>query len=284
VRVVSDPTDPASAVTYASYLEVSGLLALQHPRSEHAGGLAEHDELLFISIHQVYELWFKQVLHELRGDEAAPGEGGVQGALAEGDAYGAMALLGRVLKILKTLVSQVDILETMTPLQFNSFRARLESSSGFQSAQFRELEAVLGRRDPRLLTNAIPGDPIWDRVRAATSRPSVWASYLAFLVGRGHSVPADVLAQDPFIPLEASEAVQHVLAIVYRGDDAAGLLAERLIDLDEGLQEWRYRHVKMVERTIGIKPGTGGSSGVGYLSSTLFTPVFPDLWAVRAQF
>ncbi len=277
-----DPTAPA--VTYASYLEVPGLLSLQHPRSEQEGQLAEHDELLFITIHQVYELWFKQVLHELRGDESAPGTGGVQGALTEGDAYGAMALLGRVLKILKTLVSQVDVLETMTPLQFNSFRARLESSSGFQSAQFRELEAVLGRRDPRLLTNAVPGDPIWDRVRAATSRPSVWGSYLAFLAMRHHPVPAEVLAQDPFLPHEPSEAVQHVLALVYRGDDAAALLAERLIDLDEGLQEWRYRHVKMVERTIGVKPGTGGSSGVGYLSSTLFTPVFPDLWAVRAQF
>ena len=101
---MSDPTDPASAVTYSSYLEVPGLLSLQHPRSEEDGRIAEHDELLFITIHQVYELWFKQVLHELRGDEAAPGTGGVQGALSDGDAYGAMALLGRVLKILKTLV------------------------------------------------------------------------------------------------------------------------------------------------------------------------------------
>jgi len=224
------------------------------------------------------------VLHEVRGDESEPGTGGVQGALADGDAYAALALLGRVLKIFKTLVSQVDVLETMTPLQFNSFRARLDSASGFQSAQFRELEAVLGRRDPRLLTSAVPGDVIWDRVRAATQRPSLWLSFLRFLSERGHAVPQEVLDQDPFLPVEPSDGVRHALATVYRGDDAAALLAERLVDLDEGLQEWRYRHVKMVERTIGAKTGTGGSSGAQYLASTLFTPVFPDLWAVRAQF
>jgi tryptophan 2,3-dioxygenase len=274
----------SAAVTYASYLEVPGLLGLQHPRSRQADGLPEHDELLFITIHQVYELWFKQILHELRGDESRPGEGGVQGALADDDAYAAMSLLGRVLTILKTLVAQVDVLETMTPLQFNSFRARLESASGFQSGQFRELEAVLGRRDPRLLTTAVPGDPIWDRVRAAVQRPSVWGSYLRFLAGRGHAVPQSVLDQDPFLPYEPDEGVRHALVTVYRGDDAAALIAERLVDLDEGLQEWRYRHVKMVERTIGHKQGTGGSSGAAYLASTLFTPLFPDLWDVRAQF
>jgi tryptophan 2,3-dioxygenase len=284
---VSDPTphDPTgSSVSYSSYLQVPGLLGLQQPLSEQGDGVPEHDELLFITIHQVYELWFKQVLHELRGDEAAPGTGGVQGALADDDAYAASALLGRVLKIFKTLVSQVDVLETMTPLQFNSFRARLESSSGFQSAQFRELEAVLGRRDPRLLTTAVPGDVMWDRVRAATRRPSVWGSYLAFLARRGHAVPASLLEQDPFLPVEPSEEVRHALVAVYRGDDAAAQIAERLVDLDEGLQEWRYRHVKMVERTIGSKIGTGGSSGAAYLASTLFSPLFPDLWSVRALF
>jgi tryptophan 2,3-dioxygenase len=284
---VSDatPYDPTgSSVSYSSYLQVPGLLGLQQPLSEQDHGVPEHDELLFITIHQVYELWFKQVLHELRGDEATPGEGGVQGALAADDAYAASALISRVLKIFKTLVSQVDILETMTPLQFNSFRARLESSSGFQSAQFRELEAVLGRRDPRLLTTAVAGDPMWDRVRAATRRPSVWGSYLAFLAQRGHAVPMSLLEQDPFLPVEPSEEVRHALVAVYRGDAAAAQIAERLVDLDEGLQEWRYRHVKMVERTIGSKMGTGGSSGVGYLSGTLFSPVFPDLWAVRTQF
>jgi tryptophan 2,3-dioxygenase len=274
-------TEPA-AVTYASYLHLGELLSSQQPRSGADGRLAEHDELLFITIHQVYELWFKQVLHELRGDQARPGEGGVQGALCAGEAYRVLNGLGRVLKILKTMVAQIDVLETLTPLQFESFRYRLDTASGFQSAQFRELEAVLGRRDAGVCASAVDGDPAWDRVRAATERASLWSSYLAFLVHRGHPVPAELLAVPPEQAYPASPQLQDVLAATYRGDELTALVSERMVDLDEGLQEWRYRHVKMVERTIGGKSGTGGSSGVAYLASTLFHPVFPDLWAVRA--
>jgi tryptophan 2,3-dioxygenase len=274
--------DVPAAVTYTSYLQLPALFALQQPRTGGDGALPEHDELLFITIHQVYELWFKQLLHELRGDQVAPGSGGVQGALEKGDAFAALATLGRVLKILKTMVAQIDVLETMTPLEFNAFRSRLESASGFQSGQFRELEAVLGRRDDRVLTTAVAGDAVWDRVRAALQRPALWASYLRFLAGRGHAVPGPALDADPALAAESSAEVQQVLVEVYRTDEAAALVSERLVDLDEGLQEWRYRHVKMVERTIGSKSGTGGSSGVEYLAATLFHPVFPDLWAVRA--
>jgi tryptophan 2,3-dioxygenase len=279
---VSDIPEPA-AVTYASYLRIAELLELQRPRTADLDVVAEHDELLFITIHQVYELWFKQVLHELRGDERAPGTGGVQGALESGDPYAVLGPLGRVLSILKTLVSQVDVLETMTPLQFASFRARLDSASGFQSAQFRELEVVLGRRDAAVLTNAVAGDPIWDRVRAARERPSLWTSYLRFLAACGHPVPRELLAAGA--PTSGGAAdVQDLLVAVYHDDAAAALVSERLVDLDEGLQEWRYRHVKMVERTIGTKGGTGGSSGAAYLAGTLFHPVFPQLWAVRSRF
>ncbi len=274
-------SEPA-AVTYATYLRIGDLLGLQCPRSAMGGELAEHDELLFITIHQVYELWFKQVLHELRGDQRAPGSGGVQGALDRGDAYAALAGLGRVLKILKTMVAQIDVLETLTPLQFESFRYRLDSASGFQSAQFRELEAVLGRRDEDILRTAVDDDPSWDRVRAATVRRPMWASYLALLGQRGHEVPATALGADPELAYRPRPDVQAVIATAYGSDEMAALVSERLLDLDEGLQEWRYRHVKMVERTIGSKSGTGGSSGVAYLASTLFHPVFPDLWAVRA--
>lgn len=273
--------DPA-AVTYTSYLQLPALFGLQQPRTGGDGSLPEHDELLFITIHQVYELWFKQLLHELRGDETAPGSGGVQGALEEGVAFAALATLGRVLKILKTMVAQIDVLETMTPLEFNAFRSRLESASGFQSGQFRELEVVLGRRDERVLSTAVAGDAVWERVRAALQRPPLWTSYLRFLAARGHAVPAAALRAEPTVAAEPSADVQRVLVEMYRTDEAAALVSERLVDLDEGLQEWRYRHVKMVERTIGSKSGTGGSSGVEYLVSTLFHPVFPDLWAVRA--
>ena len=257
------------AVSYASYLRIDELLALQQPRSDGP----EHDEHLFIVIHQVYELWFNQVLHELAA---------VQRVLESGDTDAALHLLNRVLKILKTLVAQVDVLETMTPLQFLSFRGRLESASGFQSAQFREIEAVLGSRAASAV-KAHPRGPARDRIVAAQSRPSLWSSFLRYLAGRGHPVPAAVLGRDPALPTVADADVQDVLLAVYRRDADAALVSERLVDLDEGIQEWRYRHVKMVERTIGTKPGTGGSSGVGYLRATLFQPVFPDLWEIRSR-
>lgn len=260
-----------AALTYSSYLKVDELLGLQHPLSDGP----EHDEVLFIVIHQTYELWFKQLLHEL----ARAGE------LLDADTlHETLAILGRVRTILKTLVSQVDILETMTPLQFNAFRDRLEASSGFQSAQFREFEAVMGRRDPSMSSHLPAGHPSRERVEAAMARPSLWDATLGFLHRRGHVMPADVLSRDVTEQYRSHPMVQSVLLGVYRTDAEASLMLERLVDIDEGLQEWRYRHVKMVERTIGHKHGTGGSSGVGYLASTLFNPCFPDLWEIRSQF
>lgn len=254
------------AVTYASYLRIAELLSLQVERSAGPDG-AEHDELLFIVIHQVYELWFKQLRHELRA---------VQRALEGGDTDTALHLLNRVLKILKTLVAQVDVLETMTPLQFLSFRDRLDSASGFQSAGFREIEAMLGSRDPGAATAQPAGSAPRRAIEAAQAGPSVWASFLAYLTGRGQAIP------EGEVPVP-DERVQEILVAVYRADPDAALVAERLVDLDEGIQEWRYRHVKMVERTIGTKRGTGGSSGVEYLRSTLFRPAFPDLWEIRSR-
>ena len=258
-----------AGLTYGSYLKIQQLLGLQQPLSDGP----EHDEMLFIVIHQTYELWFKQLLHELTE---------TQTALESNDLYRSLALVGRIRTILKTLVSQVDILETMTPLQFNSFRSRLESSSGFQSAQFREFEAVLGRRE------GIPVDQLDDDQRRSLgevlSRRSLWGSALVLLAARGHTVPQRRLDDVTSAISGPDEEVQEMLVGVYRNDDEASLLLERFVDLDEGVQEWRYRHVKMVERTIGNKSGTGGSSGVAYLASTLFNPVFPDLWAVRNRF
>jgi tryptophan 2,3-dioxygenase len=257
------------AVTYASYLRIADLLSLQVERSSGPDG-PEHDELLFIVIHQVYELWFKQLRHEL---------GAVQRAMEAGDTDRALHLLNRILKILKTLVAQVDVLETMTPLQFLSFRDRLDSASGFQSAGFREIEAMLGSRDPGAAAAQPTGSAARRAIEAAQAAPSVWASFLVYLAGRGHPIPLETGAT-PAVP---SDATQEILVAVYRGDQDAALVAERLVDLDEGVQEWRYRHVKMVERTIGTKRGTGGSSGVEYLRSTLFQPVFPDLWEIRSR-
>lgn len=258
-----------SALTYSSYLKVDELLQLQNPLSEGP----EHDELLFIVIHQTYELWFKQLIHEF----SAAGK-----ALAAGETYFAMGLLGRIRTILKICVAQIDILETMTPLQFNSFRDRLGASSGFQSAQFREVEAILGRRDTRAASHLLPNDKA--RVEFHMSAPSIWDNALAYFAGRGVNIPSEILKRDVSEPYTPSELVQNALLEMHRNDPEASMISERLVDIDEGLQEWRYRHVKMVERTIGHKIGTGGSSGAKYLASTLFNPVFPDLWEIRSKF
>jgi len=258
-----------SALTYTSYLAVDELLKLQRPLS--AG--PEHDEMLFIIIHQTYELWFKQMIHEFQ--EA-------QRALESGDSHYSLAILGRIRTILKVCVTQIDILETMTPLQFNAFRSYLSSSSGFQSAQFRMVEALLGRRDEKMAGH-LPPD-IQAQIKVITTKNSVWDSALAYLSKRGHAIPQEVLGRNKSESYAANPAVQTVLLDVHRDDPESAMVCERLVDIDEGLQEWRYRHVKMVERTIGHKIGTGGSSGVGYLSSTLFNPTFPDLWEIRSSF
>lgn len=274
--------DHQKAITYTSYLKIDELLQLQQPLSDGP----EHDELLFITIHQVYELWFKQILHE---------SAQLQIVLEKGDTHRSLALLGRIRNIMKICVGQLDILETMTPLQFNSFRGRLSSASGFQSAQFRELEAVLGRRDSAgadaeqgsgmaMAAHLVPGSKARRKVEEAMNRPSLYDSALRYFEHRGHNIPKSVLNRDVSQPYLANKEVQDSLLEAHRNDPEANLIGEALVDLDEGLQEWRYRHVKMVERTIGAKMGTGGSSGVGYLSGTLFNPVFPDLWAIRSRF
>ncbi|CAB4720449.1 MAG: tryptophan 2,3-dioxygenase [Actinobacteria bacterium] len=258
-----------SALTYTSYLAVDELLNLQRPLSVGP----EHDEMLFIIIHQTYELWFKQIIHEFL--EA-------QRAMESGNTHYSLAILGRIRTIMKVCVTQIDILETMTPLQFNAFRSYLSSSSGFQSAQFRKVEALLGRRDNKMAGH-LPPD-IQAEIALITATNSVWDSTLQYLVKRGHAMPVEVLNRDKSLPYEANLKVQDVLLDVHRNDPESAAVCERLLDIDEGIQEWRYRHVKMVERTIGHKMGTGGSSGVEYLSSTLFNPVFKDLWEIRSRF
>jgi len=254
-------------VTYAGYLRLDQLLSAQEPRS------GEHDEMLFIVIHQIYELWFKQLLHELVK---------LQDQLEAGETTHAMRTLRRTLAILKIVVAQLDVLETMTPTQFTRFRDALGTSSGFESAQFRELEAVLGRRDRRMVAPYLADSPERARITAAMSRPSLFDSFLSYLSGQGYDVPADVRGRDVTAPLEASDAVQQVLKKVYDDDTDATAVCELLVDLDEGMQEWRYHHIKMVERTIGARRGTGGSAGATYLQTTLASPTFPDLWAMRS--
>lgn len=261
---------PSLPLTYGRYLQLDRLLSLQQPQSEGP----EHDEWLFITIHQVYELWFKQCLRELEA---------LRAALSSGQTLRSLGVLKRVLTIYKTLVAQVDVLETMTPLQFNSFRTRLDSSSGFQSAQFRELEFLLGHKRAAMLDHYPAGSDERERLEARLAEPSIYDAWLNYLRQHGHKVPEELLLRDLHQPAQPSEALQQSLVALHREGGWEAQLCERLLDLDEGMQEWRYRHVKMVERTIGTKAGTGGSSGVDYLRSTLFKPLFADLWAIRAQ-
>ncbi len=260
-------------VTYSSFLKLDELLSLQRNDSPGAGD-PEHDELLFIIVHQVYELWFKQILHELDY---------LSRKLADGDAPRSQHTLKRVLTILKIMVAQLDILETMTPIEFLAFRDHLASSSGFQSYQFRELEFALGykRREP--FEHYEEGSPEWRRLEARYAAPSIWDDLLVYLARAGYGIPAEILERDFTQPTANSAEVQTILIEIYRNDPATTVLCERFTDLDEGIQEWRYRHVKMVERTIGTKRGTGGSAGAEYLRTTLFKPLFPDLWAIRTE-
>jgi len=257
-----------SAVSeYAAYLELDRILQAQHPRTE------EHDEMVFIIVHQVHELWFKQLLCEFRM---------AQRRMDNFDTTYVLHTLRRAVSILKTVVNPIEVLETLSPKQFAGFRAKLGSGSGFQSAQFRAIEAVLGRRDPRMSEYYPAGSPERELIEAAVARPSIYDSLLRYLAGLGHPVPSDVLERDVTKPHRTSAEVQSILLRVYLDDQVAAQVCERLVEIDQGMQEWRYRHVSMAERIIGGKPGTGGSTGASYLRSTLFRPLFPDLWEIRS--
>ncbi|HSJ24939.1 MAG TPA: tryptophan 2,3-dioxygenase family protein [Longimicrobiales bacterium] len=257
-------------VTYSSYLRLDELLQLQTP----APGGTDHDEMLFIVVHQVYELWFKQILHEL--DHLLT-------LLDTEDDTRVRHTLKRVLTILKVLVAQLDILETMTPLEFLAFRDRLESGSGFQSFQFRAIEFALGLKRASAVTHYPEGSTQREWLQRRLETPSVWHAFLRFIVRRGYPVPAELISRDVREPTVASAEFQQTLIRIYRTDSSTAEICERLVDLDEGVQEWRYRHVKMVERTIGMRSGTGGSSGAAYLRNTIANPAFPDLWEIRSE-
>jgi len=254
-------------LTYSSYLQLEHLLELQDPRSKPP----EHDEMLFIIIHQTYELWFKQTLHEAEK---------IARDFQAGDLFGAIATFKRIRMIMKTLVAQVDILETMTPLSFSSFRNRLDTASGFQSYQFREFEFFFGYKRSNVL-GQITVDRGAARAEKRLLEPTLIDAFYRLLAHRGLEVPTELLERDIQEPTAPSEALQEELLRAYREQPELVILLELMTDFDEGFQEWRYRHVKLVERTIGAKHGTGGSAGVEFLKASLFKPLFPDLWAIR---
>ena len=257
-------------LTYANYLDLEKLLTLQNPRSTPAG----HDEMLFIIIHQTYELWFKQLLHEFEK---------IKRDFSAGDLFGAIHSFKRTRTIMKTLVAQVDILETMTPSSFSSFRDRLETASGFQSIQFRELEFLLGYKRASTLAYVKPDFPGYDRMKQRLSERTVIDHFYDFLETRGANIPEELKNRDIAQANEPNEQVQREILRLYKTSPEMSILFELMTDFDEGLQEWRYRHIKLVERTIGAKKGTGGSPGVPFLKESLFKPIFHDLWAIRHE-
>jgi len=261
------------ALTYGTYLRIPQLLDLQKSLSSPA----HHDEALFIIIHQVYELWFKLVLHEV--DSAAE-------EIEQDHIYEGTRLLRRVVEIQRLLISQVRILETMRPQDFLGFRYHLNPASGFQSIQFREIEFRLGLKDPVVFHRLVCEPEETQRLNARLAAPSVSDVFDALLVRRGlgpAGAPTQAVASGP-----AREEDWRVDALVRIYDDPEGqadllALCEVLIEIDECLSLWRAHHVQMVERMIGSLRGTGGSAGVGYLQSTLPKRAFPDLWRVRTR-
>ena len=258
----------STPLTYSSYLRLDDLLSLQQPRS----GPPEHDEMLFIVVHQTYELWFKSLLHEF--DK-------IQADFKAGRLFEAVATFKRTRTIMKVLVEQLDIVETLTPMSFASFRDRLDSASGFQSAQFRELEFQLGYKRSAMLQFQTPGTPAYERLVTRLHQPSVVDCFYVFLEHFGVKIPNELRERDPTLPAVANDAVADGILRLYKSQPELQFLFELMTDFDEGVQEWRYRHIKLVERTIGCKRGTGGSLGIEFLKQSLFQPIFADLWAIR---
>jgi tryptophan 2,3-dioxygenase len=260
-------------VTYGSYLKVKELLDLQKPLSSPP----EHDEMLFIIIHQSYELWFKQILHELDLAEKD---------LDADNPFGALKTLKRITTIQNILTQQVSILETMTPNDFNLFRSRLNPASGFQSHQFRVLEFRMGLKDAAYLKFFKTAPESLQAIEAAMAKPSFSDHLMGYLARRGYKVPHEVLSRDVTKEWAPSEAVEGLYLSVYENHakhQDTYIMLEALCDLDQQFTLWRYRHVAMVERMIGSRIGTGGSSGVKYLSSTLSKRFFPELWSLRGR-
>jgi tryptophan 2,3-dioxygenase len=251
--------EDGARLTYASYLHLAALLDQQEPLTEPPA----HDELLFITVHQVYELWFKLVLFELSA---------ARDCMLSGQLWSARHLMKRCAVIERVLIDQIPVLETMTPQDFLDFRSTLAPASGFQSVQFREIEFLSGAKDPAFSTRLRGAtDEERERLARRLDEPTLWDGLVAAVGARG-------------LPTEPTARLTESLTAVARDRDAYGdlwELAEALLVHDELSAEWRYRHVEMVERQIGTKSGTGGSSGAPYLRSRLGLRYFPLLWELR---
>lgn len=276
---MSDPYDPArdgaqmsfdGRMSYTDYLGLDEVLDAQHPLS------SAHDELLFIVQHQTSELWMRLALHELHA---------ARETLSGADIRPAFKLLSRVSRIFEQLNSAWDVLRTMTPSDYTTFRESLGQSSGFQSAQYREIEFLLGNRNPAMIKPHAHRPDLMLRLAAEMQKPSLYDCALA-LLARAVAVPEGALNRDKTKPHEPNEDVQAAWAEIYRDPSRYWdlyELAEKLVDLEDYFRRWRFNHVTTVERVIGLKRGTWGTGGVSYLKRMLEVELFPDLWHLRTK-
>lgn len=265
--------DFTQQMSYGDYLRLDLLLAAQQPQSNPP----QHDELLFIVQHQTSELWLKLMVHELRSARAL---------LASDDLSPALKRLARVKHIQRVLTDQWSVLATLTPSEYAEIRPFLATSSGFQSAQYREVEFLLGNKDADMV-RVFKHDPaIQSSLSALLTEPSLYDEFLAYLARHGYDVPADVLARDRTRSHPASPGLIDVFAQVYAAPaEHWGVYeaCEELVDVEDNFQQWRFRHLQVVQRTIGHKLGTGGSSGVDFLRRALDLTFFPELFDVRTR-
>lgn len=262
--------DP-DTMTYGRYLALDDLLSAQHPIS------GCHDEMLFVIIHQTKELWLKQIIFEL--EQAL-------GLIAEDALVPAYKGLARVSRIQAVMTLSWDVLATMTPADYSRFRSVLGTSSGFQSAQFRQVEFMLGLKDSSHLNHQSDDSAEQQAMRQALAAPSLWDEANRAAARAGLPIPAAAVEQNWAQPYESNKAVENVWATVYRDTETwweLYQLAEKLVDIDDAMASWRHKHVVTVERVIGGKRGTGGTAGVPYLQSTLAKRAFPELWSLRTQ-
>jgi len=260
-----------NAMTYGQYLALDALLSAQHPVSDH------HDEMLFIVIHQAKELWLKQIVHELRL---------ALDLVRRDKLIEVHKNLSRVSRIQAVMTQSWDVLSTLTPTDYLTFRGVLGTSSGFQSAQFRTMEFMLGLKEAGHLRHHPDGSGAHRQVAEAASRRSLWDEANAALSRAGLAIPGEILERDWCQPYQPSDAVEAAWTEVYRDVERYWpfyQLAEKLMDIDDALATWRHKHVVTVERVIGFKRGTGGTPGVPYLQSTLAKRAFPELWSLRTK-
>jgi tryptophan 2,3-dioxygenase len=263
--------DLERGMSYSQYLQLDKVLASQKPLS------GQHDEMLFIVIHQASELWMKLCLHELAATRAQ---------IKGDDLEPAFKMLSRVARIQAQLIQSWDVLGTMTPADYSRFRDSLGQSSGFQSWQYRLLEFILGNKDARMISVHADDRPTHALLRQELATPSLYDESLRLLARRGFDIPRERTERDWTQPYEAHPAVEAAWLSIYRDSGRHWdlyELAEKLVDLEVRLQQWRYAHMKTVERIIGFKRGTGGSSGVGYLEHVLRKGFFPELISLRTS-